>query len=342
MIALTKGDTMDKICRVGIIGCGGIARMHADMYKAYDRTEIVTLADISEEHLKKFASDYNVSKIYTDYIQMLETEKPDIVSVCTWPGTHSQITIDAAKRGIKGVLCEKPMGLNLEQADAMIKACEENNTKLAIDHQLRFSGEYVAAKNLLIAGAIGQLFRIHAVCGGGDLKDNATHTVDLMRFIHGDKPIEWVIGQIERTSDLKRYGMDSEQFALGYMKFADNVRGVIEVGDDTAPGYHHIYLYGTEGEIELGAPGGPAIRMRTKASGGDWTMPETKYDSDPVRDLVACIEENRLHRSSGYQGRATHEVLMAIYESSRRRKRVRLPLEEKESPLTLMIKEGLL
>ena len=126
------------------------------------------------------------------------------------------------------------------------------------------------------------------------------------------------------------------------MKFADNVRGIIEVGDDTAPGYHHIYLYGTEGEIELGVPGGPGIRIKNRHSAGEWVIPEVKHESGPVEDLVDSIENDRLHRSSGYQGRATHEVIMAIYESSRRRKRVRLPLEEKESPLTLMIQKGLI
>jgi len=327
--------------KVGVIGCGGISRMHVGMYKAVSNTEIIAAADISEEHLKKFAEEFDIKSIYTNYIEMLEKEKPDIVSVCTWPKTHAEITIESAKHGVKGILCEKPMGENLGQADAMLEACEQNGVKLAIDHQLRFAENYVAAKELIKDGSIGKLFRIYALCGGGDLKDNATHTVDLMRFIHGDRQIEWVFGQIEKIGDLKRYGLDSEQFALGYMKFDDNTRGIIEVGDDTAPGYHYIYCYGTEGEIELGVPGGPGIRMKTKATNGDWVVPQTPAGIGPIEDLIESIEKNRQHRSSGYQGRATHEVLMAIYESSRLRRRIRLPMQEKESPLTLMIREGL-
>jgi len=333
---------MSKTYKVGVIGCGGISRMHANWYRDEPRTEITAAADISEEQLKKFSEEYSVGKLFTDYIEMLEKEPLDILSICTRPKLHAQITIESSKHGVKGILCEKPMGENLEQADKMIEACEQNNVKLAIDHQLRFSGVYVKAKELIEDNAIGELFRIYAVCGGGDLKDNATHTVDLMRFINGDKPIEWVIGQIERTGDPRRYELASEQFALGYMKFNDNVRGVIEVGHDTAPGYHHIFLYGTDGEIELGVPGGPGIRMRTKNTGGDWVSPEVHSDRGPVQDLIESIEQNREHRSSGYQGRATLEVLMAIYQASRLRKRIQLPLEEKESPLTLMIEEGLL
>ena len=332
---------MDKVYKVGIIGCGGISRMHANWYRKAARAEMVAGADIDKDKLKKFSEEYALERSYTDYIEMLEKEQPDIISVCTRPKQHAEITIESAKLGVKGILCEKPMGENLEQADAMIEACEKNNVKLAIDHQLRFGGSYVTAKKLLEDGAIGELFRIYALCSGGDLKDNATHTIDLMRFIHNDTAIEWIIGQIERIGEPQRYGLASEQFVLGYMKFSDNVRGIIEVGEDTAPGYHHIYFYGTDGEMELGVPGGPGIRMRTKASGGDWVIPEAHSSMGPVEDLIESIEEDRPHRSSGYQGRATLEVLMAIYESSRRRRRIRLPLEEKESPLTLMIREGL-
>ena len=329
---------MDKVYKVGIIGCGGISRMHANWYRSESKTELTAVADIKEEQLKKYSEEYGVEKLYTDYIEMLETEELDIVSVCTWPPLHAEVTIESAKRGVKGILSEKPMAENMGQADEMVKTCEQNGVKLAIDHQLRFSGMYVTAKKLIEDGAIGDLFRIYAICAGGDLKDNATHTVDLMNFIHNDKPIEWVIGQIERIGQPVKYGLDSENFAIGYMKFEDNVRGIIESGEDTAPGYHHIHCYGTDGEIELAAPGGPSIRMHNKAS-GEWITPEIHPEGNPVRDMVECLEQDREHRSSGYQGRATLEVLMAIYESSRRRGRVRLPLEEKESPLTLMIRD---
>jgi len=332
---------METTYKVGIIGCGGISHMHAGWYNGYEKTEIFAAADIKTEQLERYKEQYEVERLYTDYIEMLENEEVDIVSVCTRPKLHAPVTIDAAKRGVKGILCEKPMAENMGQADAMMEACEANGVKLAIDHQLRFGGNYVTAKNLVAEGKLGELFRIYALCAGGDLKDNATHTVDLMLFINGDKPIEWVVGQIERIGEPRRYDLDSENFALGYMKFSDNVRGIIEVGQDTAPGYHHIYLYGTEGEIELGAPGGPGIRMRTKETGGDWVTPEQHPSGgNPVIDLVAAIEEDREHRSSGKCGRAALEFLMAVYESSRKRCRVRLPLEEKESPLTLMIRDG--
>lgn len=331
---------MDKNYNVAIIGCGGISHMHTGWYLNEPRAVLTAIADIDPKRVKAYSEQYDIEKQYTDYIEMLETEEIDLVSVCTRPKLHAPVVIETAKRGVKGILSEKPMAENLGQAQVMLETCSQHGVKLAIDHQTRFSAAYVHAKQLIADGIIGDLFRIHGICGGGDLKDNATHTVDIMRFLYGDRPVIWVAGQIERIGTLTKYDLHSENFSLGYFKFENDVRGIIESGSDTAPGYHHIYCYGTEGEIELAVPGGPAIRFRNSESGGAWVTPELPPETDPVQDLITAIEENREHRSSGYQGYATLELLMAIYESSRKRRRIHLPLEEMESPLTLMIEDG--
>ena len=330
---------MDKIYNVAIIGCGGISHMHAGWYVNEPRASLTAIADINAEGLKAYGEQYGVEKQYTDYIEMLETEEIDLVSVCTRPKLHAPVVIETAKRGVKGILSEKPMAENLGQAREMLETCSQHDVKLAIDHQVRFSAPYQLARQMVAEGAIGDLFRIHGVCSGGDLKDNATHTVDLMRYVYGDRPVTWVIGQIERINTPMKYDLHSEDFSLGYFKFEDNVRAIIEGGSDTAPGYHHIYCYGTEGELELAAPGGPSLRVRNTESGGAWVAPELPSEITPVKDMIAAIEEDREHRSSGHQGYATHELLMAIYESSRKRRRIHLPLEEMESPLTLMIED---
>ncbi len=331
---------MDKSYNVAIIGCGGISHMHAGWYVNETRASLIAIADIDADRIKAYGEQYGVEKQYTDYIEMLETEEIDLVSVCTRPKLHAPVAIETAKHGVKGILSEKPMAENLGQAREMLETCSEHGVKLAIDHQVRFSPPYEAARQMIADGIIGDIFRIHGVCGGGDLKDNATHTVDLMRYVYGDRSVSWVIGQIERIGTPTKYDLHSEDFAIGYFKFEDNVRAVIESGSDTAPGYHHIYCYGTEGELELSAPGGPSLRYRTSESGGDWVAPELPSESNPVRDMIEAIEEGREHRSSGHQGYATHELLMSIYESSRKRRRIHLPLEEMESPLTLMVEDG--
>ena len=331
---------MEIVYKVGIIGCGGISHMHTTWYLAEPRTEVIAISDIDEDRLKAYGEQYNIEQTYTNYIEMLETADLDIVSVCTRPKFHAPLVIESAKHGIKAILSEKPMAENLGQAREMVESCQQHNVKLAIDHQLRFNAPYVVAKQLIKEGKIGEVFRVHAVCGGGDLKDNATHTVDLMRYILGDLPVEWVMGQIDRAGSEMKYDLYSESFSLGYFKFENNIRGLIETGDDSAPGYHHIYCYGTDGVIELAVPGGPVIRLRTSETKGDWVTPDLPAEISPVQDMVASIDEDRPHRSDGQQGLATLELLMAIYESSRQRRRIYLPLEEPESPLTLMIEAG--
>ena len=273
---------MKKNYKVAIIGCGGISHMHAGWYVNEPRATITAIADIDEERLKAYGERYEVEKQYTDFIKMLETEDIDLVSVCTRPKHHAPLVIEAAKHGVKGILSEKPMAENLGQGKAMLESCSQHGVKLAIDHQVRFSSPYQHAQQMIADGVIGDIFRIHGICGGGDLKDNATHTVDLMLYLYGDRPVSWVIGQIERIGTPTKYDLHSEDFAIGYFKFEDNVRGIIESGNDTAPGYHHIYCYGTEGEIELAAPGGPGIRYRNQETGGEWATPELPSEITPV------------------------------------------------------------
>ncbi|MFQ6041791.1 MAG: Gfo/Idh/MocA family protein [Candidatus Poribacteria bacterium] len=94
---------MSKEYGVGVIGCGRIARAHANGYKAAEMP-IIAAADISQEQLNKFAAEYNVEKLYTDYTQMLAEEELDIVSICTWPPLHREMVVAAAEAGAKGIL----------------------------------------------------------------------------------------------------------------------------------------------------------------------------------------------------------------------------------------------
>ena len=157
---------MDKIYNVAIIGCGGISHMHAGWYVNEPRASLTAIADINAEGLKAYGEQYGVEKQYTDYIEMLETEEIDLVSVCTRPKLHAPVVIETAKRGVKGILSEKPMAENLGQAREMLETCSQHDVKLAIDHQVRFSAPYQLARQMVAEGAIGDLFRIHGVCSG--------------------------------------------------------------------------------------------------------------------------------------------------------------------------------
>ncbi|MGQ9515459.1 MAG: Gfo/Idh/MocA family protein [Thermoproteota archaeon] len=164
--------------RIGIIGCGGIARIHSKGYSNLPSTKLVAASDINTEALKKFEKEFPGISAYTSYEEMLEKEELDIVSVCTWAQHHAAATIIAAKSGVKAILCEKPMATNLGDVDQMIIVCKENNVKLAIAHQHRFDPINSLARRLITEGAIGIPILLHAVAEGG-LLNNGSHAIDI-------------------------------------------------------------------------------------------------------------------------------------------------------------------
>ncbi|MBC8227954.1 Gfo/Idh/MocA family oxidoreductase, partial [bacterium] len=171
-----------KRYRVGIVGCGNISRTHMHAYRAAFAVDVVAAADIQEEKLSAFSEEYRISALYTDYKEMLDKENLDIISVCTLADSHCEITVAAAQRGVH-VFCEKPMALDLAEADKMIAACEQASVKLAVDHHRRGDARYHQSKPFIADDAIGG-FR--AILAGGwaagvGLIGDATHLCDSLR-----------------------------------------------------------------------------------------------------------------------------------------------------------------
>ena len=125
--------------RVGIIGCGGIAHLHARGYQGLDNVEMVALADPVGAAADAFGEQYGIEKRYADFRQMLDQENLDIVSNATWHKLHAPITIAVCARQPKAVLCEKPMATSMGECNEMMIAAERNGVKLAIGHQRRFN-----------------------------------------------------------------------------------------------------------------------------------------------------------------------------------------------------------
>lgn len=102
--------------RAGVVGCGGISRSHTAAYTNLEGVSLVALYDINPEALNAWADEYDVVNCYTDYREMFELEKLDVISVCTHAPLHTPVTVAAAKSGIN-VLCEKPLAVDLQNAD---------------------------------------------------------------------------------------------------------------------------------------------------------------------------------------------------------------------------------
>jgi predicted dehydrogenase len=327
--------------RVGIIGCGGISQSHASAWSAIPSVEMVAAADVIEENVKARADHYKIPARYTDPVEMLRKEKPDIVSVCTTTVAHVTMTIAAAEAGVKAILCEKPMAPDLQKADEMVAACEKSGAKLAIAHQRRFMPDWVAAREMIVQGAIGVPILFYWRTSGG-LINNGSHAVDTMRFFLGDAKSLWVLGQVGRKTDRYERGVRIEDFASFTLCFENGTRGVVEV-DVPAPeanGENPLFI-GTEGMITIGKQG---LRI-LDSKGAEWRkMPFQPANAfvGQATELIKWLEGGPEHRNSGRRSRRTIEVLMAVYESARRREPVTLPLPSGPSPLEAMIDDGTL
>lgn len=358
--------------RAAVIACGRMSRAHGRAYLDNPQIELIACADISDQALESFGTEFGIppKSRYLDYVEMIDQQKPDLVSICSLHDLHAPMTIAVAAHLPKAILCEKPIALSLGEADAMIEACSRADTRLIVGHQRRFSPQYVAARKALQSGAIGVLESIethgHPSCS---LLVDGTHTVDLVRWFADDQPIEWVFGQIDASARRSAWGSSVENAAMLLFRFTGGIRAFMTLGHRFAPGqkpsqdalwpdvpggvYHQIILRGSDGQIEIDgdAPveGRPWVRLVRNGSIGEIPLPSPETDERGRRkgahalltdDLLTSIETGVPHLLDASSARATLEVLMAAYESSRRRGVVGLPLDIPENPLFAMLESG--
>ncbi len=330
---------MAKTYRTGVIGCGGMGRAHSSAYTQNPATELVAVMDVNAESAKRLSDEFSIPAVYTDYNQMLKKEVLDIVSITTWQGVRAEITIAAAKAGVKGILGEKPMAASLGEADAMIGACAEHSAKLVIGHNGRFNPANTEIRRLVQDGAIGQPTLLHRRSKpNAGLLNIGTHAIDGMRYHLSDPETLWVIGQVSRTTNRWERRTLCEDLCMGLICFEGGARGVYE-SDLPEPIVPAGLVSGTDGQIKMGE-NGTVLLQNNQASGWQEIQPR-REPTDQYQELIDWMEGRIAeHRSTGRQARYTMEIMMAIYESLRIKNVVTMPLETSESPLDLMLEEG--
>ena len=154
----------------------------------------------------QFESDWGgrwpSARLYTDYKEMLAQEDRDLLGVATPDNYHADITVDAANAGVKGIFCEKPLATRMEDADRMIRACEDNGAVLSVDHTRRWSALHHKVRDTVRSGAIGPLSTIEATLGGARamLFRNGTHIIDSVCFYAESEPVQ-VFAHLEKGYD---------------------------------------------------------------------------------------------------------------------------------------------
>ncbi len=201
---------MGKI-RIGVIGCGNIARTkHMPTLAKYpDRVELVAFCDIDRQKAEKAARDYGTAdaRIYTDYLECVKDAGVDVIHVCTPNRSHSMISVAAMENG-KHVMCEKPMAISSADAKKMVEAAKKTGKMLTIGYQNRFRADTQALKQLIENGELGEIYyaKAHALRrrgipnwgvftnkteqGGGPLIDIGTHSLDITLWMMDNyKPV---------------------------------------------------------------------------------------------------------------------------------------------------------
>ncbi len=346
--------------RVGVIGTGRkkdrpditgffMAYQHAAGYQALpDQCELVACADIVPENAQAFAEATGIPTegVFTDYHAMLAAANLDVVSVCTWPHLHAPMVIDCALAGVRAVHCEKPMADSWGAARLMAQECARRGVQLTFNHMRRFGAPFARARDLLQGGAIGDLVRVETGFSG-DIYDTGTHYIDMCGFFAGDQPADWVIGQVDYRVERRVFGAHAENQTLGSWRYRNGVYGVVATGAGAAlVGVTHR-LSGTDGTIEVGVHDGPLLRLR-RAGAATWEVIDTGgetlhgpgFHERAIADLIDALRTGREPELSARRALNATEIIFGIYESSRRRGRVDLPLTVQDHPLVAMVEAG--
>jgi len=143
-----------KKLKVGMIGCGGIAKIHADRLRSLREVQLVAYADVVKEKAESFGQEYGGTS-YVDWQNMLEKETLDIVYILLPPFAHTNEVAVAAEKGIH-IFIEKPIALNMNLARNMVAAVEKNSVKSQVGYCQRFSYAVEEAKRLIQSGEAGK------------------------------------------------------------------------------------------------------------------------------------------------------------------------------------------
>jgi predicted dehydrogenase len=341
------------IYRAGVIGLGRMGSTfddeitqggsvflpycHGPTYHAAPNVELVAGADPHEEQAALFGERWGLSAdhLYSNYREMLEKEGLDLVSVCTTARIRAHIVQGVARAGVKAIWAEKPISLTLEEADAMVRVCQEEGTALAVNTARRWNPFFSEARRLIDAGELGDILQVtvYAQCG---LSHNGSHAIDILRYMAGGN-VEWVFGEME--SDEAAAG-EGDLMGNGYLGFDNGVRAYLRSMSCGAASWE-VDVIGTEGrirslnnaeEFELirTIPGGRRGRGVPAKVPFPWPVRMQGMGLTIVADLINAIETGQPPKASVEDGRAALEIAVALRESHRRGGvKVSLPLADR-------------
>lgn len=369
------GSRKYKAGVIGHTGHGNFGHGLDTVWNAFEFVEVAAVADPDDDGRKKAMEANGAKRGYRDYREMLEKEKPDVVSIGPrWMDQRVEMVTAAAEAGAH-IYLEKAFARDLVEADQMVSVVQKNEVKLQIAHQMRGSPFARAVKDLLDSGELGtiQEIRIRGKedrrAGGEDLMVLGSHVCDLTRMFLGDP--KWVFAHVTQ---------DGEEISAGDVREATEPLGPIagnqiaamvafdnsvhayfgsKASEQTHPSRFGTYIYGSKGVVFVPNaiyPAGQPYILRSPSwlplEGKGWEKVPAKADIPGmsmirgegreianalmVLDLFEAIETGKKPFCSEVDGRWTIEMISGIYESQKSGGPARFPLRERRHPLNTL------
>src|SRR6266496_5845611 len=252
---------MTEKLRFGIVGCGVIGPVHAEAIASLPDAQLVSVVDLNPEKAQKLASQYGATP-YTHLQHMLESERVDVVIICTPSGLHGELACQVMRSG-RHVIVEKPLEITREAIDEMLRVQQEIGVKLAVISQHRFHPASRQVHNLVEEKAFGRLVLGNVIVpwwrsqgyydsgawrgtweldGGGVLMNQSIHSIDLLQWFMG--PVKSVYAY----TDTLVHHMETEDVAVAVLHFANGALGTIAAATGAYPGVAtRVEIFGDQG-----------------------------------------------------------------------------------------------
>jgi predicted dehydrogenase len=252
--------------KVGIIGCGSIARVQLPLIAGLKGAQIVGLADREIDRARHYGNQLDVKGVYDDGAAMIEAEKPDVVHILVQPQAHAEVSIMAMEHGCN-VFVEKPMALNLADAKRMVDTADRNNVLLCVNHNAVVDDVFERGINLARSGAIGDIvsidaFEVYDVSRKPVIvEEGAEHSHWIYKMPGGPigdmlpHPLSLVMELMPEVVEVQTLGLNRGVFPDGWddeMRItlrSNQITGYISLSLSERPDVGALVIKGTEGLI---------------------------------------------------------------------------------------------
>ena len=352
---------MSKL-RVGFIGCGRISDLHALAYKDNPDAEIYAVCDTQEETARRRAEEWGAARWCTDYREVLADEAVEAVEILTPHHLHAEMTLAALEAG-KHISLQKPVAVNLTEADAMIAAAQRSGRLFRVCENFRYYPPYVKARELMDEGAIGEPLSIRVKvldgspqfgwrvpaeawrwrltegeCGGGPaIFDHGYHIFSIVLHFLG--AVQKVFAWIERVEvgpglllDSPAMIMWKHREGIRYGSWESVASPELMIRSKYYANEEFIDITGSKGIIWLNRCSGtmlegPALVLYRDGETRAFHALETDWASSFVRagqDFVAAVREGRQCSLTGSEAREVLQFSLAAHRSAREGREVRV------------------